>query len=149
MKKEKFTKSLIGDRIVAGFIDYLIIYSFLFYCVYTLGIQSEDGSYHLEGLPALLPIAFWGIMTVGLEQWFGATSGNLLVGLRPVSIQESIDNTNSNTKLTFAQSFKRHLLDPIDMFFFGAVGIITIKNTEKHQRLGDLWGKTIVVNSKK
>ena len=31
------------------------------------------------------------------------------------------------------------------MFFFGLVGIITIKNTDKNQRVGDLWAKTIVV----
>ena len=32
------------------------------------------------------------------------------------------------------------------MFPFGLIGVITIKNTEKHQRLGDLWAKTIVVS---
>jgi len=44
-------------------------------------------------------------MTVGLEQFFGATLGN------------------------------------------GIVGIITIKNSEFNQRLGDMWAKTVVVKS--
>jgi len=39
------------------------------------------------------------------------------------------------------------LLDPIDMFFFGLIGIVTIKNTDKNQRLGDIWGNTIVVKT--
>ena len=42
---------------------------------------------------------------------------------------------------------KRHLLDPIDLLFYGIPAIITIKNTEKHQRLGDLWAKTIVIDT--
>jgi uncharacterized RDD family membrane protein YckC len=33
------------------------------------------------------------------------------------------------------------------MFFFGLIAILTIKNTEKNQRLGDLWAKTVVVHS--
>ncbi len=53
----------------------------------------------------------------------------------------------SNLKPTFGQSFKRHLLDPIDMFFFGLIGILTIKNSVKNQRLGDMWAKTIVMKT--
>jgi len=78
-------------------------------------------------------------MTVGLEIGFGATLRNSLVGLKP------IPKNGTNRKLTFGEAFKRHLLDPIDMFFFGLVGIITIKNTDLNQRVGDLWAKTIVV----
>jgi uncharacterized RDD family membrane protein YckC len=84
---------------------------------------------------------FWLIMTVGLEIGFGATIGNSLVGLK------AIPKNGINRKLTFGESFKRHLLDPIDMFFFGLIGIITIKNTDKNQRLGDIWGNTIVVKT--
>ena len=47
------------------------------------------------------------------------------------------------------QSFKRHLLDPIDMSMFGLIAIIIIKNTNYNQRLGDLWAKTIVVKNNK
>jgi uncharacterized RDD family membrane protein YckC len=75
-----------------------------------------------------------------LELFFGATVGNSIVGLELKSL------TRNNGQLTFSQSFKRHLLDPLDMFPFGLIGVITIKNTDKHQRLGDLLGKTIVVN---
>jgi hypothetical protein len=86
-------------------------------------------------------------MTVGLEQLFGATLANLLVDLKPISIRKTHDNSAFNgtdEKLTFGQSLKRHLLNPIDMFFFGIIGIITIKNTGNNQRLGDIWGNTIV-----
>jgi uncharacterized RDD family membrane protein YckC len=147
---EFITEPNIGDRILAGIVDYVIIFAFFFYFGYSFGEPNGEGGFTLNGLPALVPMLFWGIMTIGLEQWFGATLGNLLVGLKPVSIRKSPDDTTfsgTNEKLTFGQSFKRHLLDPIDMFFFGLIGIITIKNTDKNQRLGDIWGNTIVVKT--
>lgn len=134
------TKPNIGNRIVAGLVDYILIYSFFFFYVYTVGEPNEDGGYSVNGLPAVVPIIFWGIMTVGIEIGIGATIGNLILGLK------AIPKSGINRKLTFAESLKRHLLDPIDMFFFGLIGIITIKNTVLNQRVGDLWGKTIVVN---
>ena len=136
------TQPNIGNRILAEFIDYLIIYGFTFFLVFTLGEPNDDGGYSLNGAPALIPIIFWLIMTVGLESGFGGTIGNSMVGLKAIPM------SGINRKLTFGQSFKRHLLDPIDMFFFGLVGIITIKNTDKNQRVGDLWAKTIVITMK-
>ncbi|WP_047414155.1 RDD family protein [Cellulophaga sp. Hel_I_12] len=142
------TQPNIGKRVLAGFIDYFIIYAVTFFLAYTLGEPNDEGGYSLNGAPALIPMIFWLFMTVGLEQLFGATFGNGLVGLKPISILEHIDGRiykNAIQKSTFGQSFKRHLLDLIDMFFFGLVAIITIKNSEKNQRLGDLWAKTTVI----
>ena len=136
------TEPNIGNRIFAGFIDYLIIYVFTFIMIFALGEPNSEGTYELRGMPALIPIVFWLIMTVGLESGFGGTIGNSLVGLKAIPLN------GTNRKLTFGESFKRHLLDPIDMFFFGLVGIITIKNSNKNQRVGDLWAKTIVVKMK-
>ena len=131
----------VGDRFVAGLIDYIIILSFLIYFVYTVGKPTDDGGYEVNGLPAFIPILFWFIMTVVLEQLLGATLGNIVIGIKPVSIE------NANIKPTFSQSLKRHLLDPIDMFFFGLIGYILIKNTQYNQRVGDIWAKTIVVKN--
>ena len=136
---ELITKSNIGNRFVAGLVDYIIIYGFTFFIVFRLGEPNNEGGYSLNGLPALIPIIFWLIMTVGLESGLGGTIGNSLVGLKAIPIN------GTNRKLNFGESFKRHLLDPVDMFFFGLIGIITIKNSEKNQRLGDIWAKTIVV----
>ena len=126
-------------RFLAGFIDYTIIYIFNLTYIYAFGSPNEEGVHSISGFPALLPILFWGLVTVGFEQWFGATYGNQLVKLKPQSI--------NGDRLSYAQSFKRHLLDPIDMFFFGVVGILLIKNTKHHQRLGDIWAKTVVVDN--
>ena len=139
-------KPNIGKRFIAGLVDYSIIFAFTFIYISFFGEPNDEGGMTVHGLSAFVPILFWGIMTVGLEQFFGATLGNSLAGLKPVSIRES-ETTFSigNEKLSFAQSFKRHLLDPMDMFPFGLIGIITINNTDKKQRLGDIWANTIVV----
>jgi len=110
--------------------------------IFMLGEPNEEGSYELNGAPALVPVLFWLIMTVVLESGLGGTIGNSVAGIKAIPM------SGQNRNLTFGQSFKRHLLDPIDMFFFGLVGIIVIKNTEKNQRIGDLWAKTIVVKMK-
>jgi uncharacterized RDD family membrane protein YckC len=80
-------------------------------------------------------------MTIGLEISVGSTLGNGIVGLKPIPKNGTV------RKLTFGESFKRHLVAPIDMFFFGLVGLITIYNTDLNQRIGDLWGGTIVVRN--
>jgi len=133
------TKSNIGSRILAGVIDYGIIYTFFFVIIFYFGEPDVEGTYHLNGFSALIPIVFWFAMTVGLEVGMGGTIGNSIMGLKVISIKEN------NRNVTFNQSLKRHLLDPIDMFFFGLVGAITIEYTERNQRVGDLWAKTIVV----
>jgi uncharacterized RDD family membrane protein YckC len=137
------TEPNIGNRILAGLIDYTLIYLFTFTMVFVLGEPNEEGVYSLTGAPSLIPILFWLIMTVGIEIGWGATLGNSIAGLRAIPL------SGQNRKLTFGQSLKRHLLDPVDMFFFGLPGIITIKNTDKNQRIGDLWAKTIVVKESK
>ena len=141
------TQPMIGKRIIAGLIDYTIIYGFLFIYIFAFGEQNETGGYSVSGILGLVPILFWAIMTIGIEQVMGETLGNSLVDLKPISIKQDLNSTfkGSNVKPTFGQSFKRHLLDPIDMFLFGLVGILTIKNSDNNQRLGDMWANTIVV----
>ena len=143
------TQALIGKRIVAALVDYTIIYGFLFIFILIFGERSESGEYSVSGILSLVPILFWAITTIGVEQLIGETLGNSLVDLRPISIKPNLNSNfkGSNQKLTLGQSFKRHLLDPIDMLFFGLIGILTIKNSERNQRLGDMWAKTVVMKT--
>ncbi|WP_299768403.1 RDD family protein [uncultured Dokdonia sp.] len=134
------TKPHIGRRIIAGGIDYTIIYTLSFFTMMLLGIQVNFDYNQLNDAFSLIPIGFWLLMTVIIEITAGATIGNLLVGLKAIPIN------GQYRKLTFLESFKRHLLDPADMFFFGLVGFIVIKNTPYNQRVGDLWAKTMVIN---
>ena len=133
------TKPNIGRRIISGFIDYLIIYISTLVIIFAIGEQNSDGEYVMNGITAIIPILFWFLTTVGCEVGLGSTIGNSLVGLKAIPL------SGADRRLSFSESFKRHLLDPIDMFFFGIVGIITINSTGYNQRVGDLWAKTIVI----
>jgi uncharacterized RDD family membrane protein YckC len=86
-------------------------------------------------------VLFCFAFTVVLEVLLEATLGNSIMGLKPKSL------IKNNGELSFSQSLKRHLLDPIDMFLFGLIGIITIKNTDRNQCLGDIWAKIIVTEN--
>lgn len=136
------TKPNLGSRFLAGFIDYFIIYGFTILLIITLGEPNQEGNYELNGLSILIPILFWLLLTVGLESGLGGTIGNSIVRLKAIPVD------GVNRKLTFLESLKRHLLDPLDMSCLGLVGILTIKNTQKNQRVGGLWAKTIVVPMK-
>ncbi len=134
-----FTKPHIGRRIVACLIDYSIIYGFTFFLIFTIGTPNSEGVYSITGVQVLIPVVFWLLMTVGLEAGLGRTLGNSIVGLKAIPMQ------GINRKLTFGESLKRHVLDPVDMSLLGLVGIVIISNTDKNQRVGDIWAKTIVV----
>lgn len=129
----------IGRRILAALIDYGLIYTFIYVFLMNFGATTALGSYSISGFPALIPIVFWLLMTVGLESGLGGTIGNSVVGLK------AIPQNGRNRKLSFSESFKRHFLDLVDMSFFGLPAILLLKRTEKCQRFGDLWAKTIVV----
>ena len=133
------TEPNIGKRILAGLIDYSIIGIFYVAYIYAFGEPNNSGGYTVHGLMVLPVLIFWGIFTIGLEQWFGATLGNQIVGLKPLSIN------GINRDLSFGQSTKRHLLDPLDMSMLGLIGIIVIQKTEKNQRIGDIWAETVVI----
>jgi uncharacterized RDD family membrane protein YckC len=137
IKENQAPKGYIGRRFFAALIDYSIQWGILYALIMNFGEPTHDGEYQLKGVLALLPVVFWLVLIVGLEQIGGATIGNGILGLRP--------RTLNGTKPTFTQSLKRHLVDVIDMFFFGLVAYLIIKNTPLKQRLGDLWAKTIVV----
>jgi uncharacterized RDD family membrane protein YckC len=132
------TKPYIRLKVISCLIDYGIIMTVVILFTMNFGEQNLEGEYEIEGLLGIVPVLFWGIMTIGFEVWFGATLGNLIVNLKPISL-------NGNSKITFSQSFKRHFVDTIDMFMFGLIAYILIKNTENHQRLGDIWAKTYVI----
>lgn len=129
-------------RISAGLIDYGIFYLFLIGLASQLDELNNDIFFDINISALLILIVFWLIITVGLESGLGGTIGNSLVGLK------AIPSDGTNRKLNLMESLKRHLLDPFDMFPFGLIGILTIKNSEQHQRLGDQWAKTIVISIK-
>lgn len=143
MNQEKIaTKPNLKKRIGAGLIDYSLMFGMTLVMFLYFGEKTSTG-YGLHGFPALANTLMWCAYMIGFELKFGGTLGNLVFDLQVVSIKDS-----NTTGLTFGQSFKRHLLDMLDLWFFGLLGILLIKNTKYNQRLGDIWAKTIVIDSK-
>ncbi|WP_374175371.1 RDD family protein [Flavobacterium tructae] len=143
MQQEKIaTKPNLKKRILAGIIDYVLMLGMLYIMFVYFGNRTSTG-YELHGLPLLITILIWCFYMIGFELKFNGTLGNLMFDLKVVSIKDP-----NSTSLTFGQSFKRHLLDLLDIWFFGLLGILLIKNTKYNQRLGDLWAKTIVIDAK-
>jgi uncharacterized RDD family membrane protein YckC len=67
----------------------------------------------------------------------GASLGKLLLGMRVLG--------RDGHQPTLAGAFLRQLAYPIDAFFFGLVAYRFMSSSRWEQRLGDRWGKTIVV----
>jgi uncharacterized RDD family membrane protein YckC len=135
------TKTNLWKRIFAGLIDYSLMFGILYViCIY-FGEDTGNG-YKLEGFPAFTVILIWFSYMIGLELSFGGTLGNLMFDLKVISIHPK------KTSLTIDQSFKRHFFDILEMWPFGILGILLIKNTKHNQRLGDIWAKTIVIDTK-
>lgn len=132
------TQPKILKRSVAALIDYGLYLVFFSWLVGTYGVPNEEGGYTLSNDPKGWWIfVFWFIYFPVIESFRGQTLGKLALGLRVV--------TKSGNPISFGQALKRHLVDVIDLFSFGIVAILTIKNTPDHQRVGDLWAKTIVI----
>ena len=95
-----------------------------------------EGSKVVTGAPALALFLFTALYWIIPEWLLGATIGKLAFGLRVRNF--------AGEPVSFAQSAKRNLLRLLDFFPFYLTGFIAAKLTPHHQRLGDLWAKTIV-----
>jgi len=104
------------------------------------GHDNDEGGKTVNGLLALPIPTVWFIYFVVIEAINGATLGHQGLDLKVLTVDRN--------EIEFTQALKRHLLDPIDIFIYGIPAIIAIKNSDRHQRLGDMWAKTIVVDKK-
>lgn len=136
MKNDKF----IFRRIIAGLIDYSIIFGLTYFYIYKFGSLNDEGEYSVNGIKTIPIILFWFVYLCVIEVVITSTLGNFIVRLTPVDLQ-------TENKITLKQSFLRHIVDLLDMFFFGLVAIVIIKNSNDSQRLGDLLAKTKIIEA--
>ena len=105
-----------------------------------VGQENDEGGKTVNGLLALpIPIV-WFIYFVIIEAFYGATLAHQGLYLKVLTVDRK--------EIEFTQALKRHLVDPIDILLYGIPAIIAIKNSAQHQRLGDMWAKTIVIDTK-
>ncbi len=134
------TKPNILKRALATIFDYTILFLLFYLCSRTLGEPDPvNGGYTLHLPEGFIVFLLWPVYIIVIERIYGATLGHRLFNLEVISLR--------NSKLTTAQVIKRRFCDPFDiLWMFGLLAFILVKNTRFHQRLGDIWAKTIVID---
>ena len=134
------TKTNLKKRIIATLLDYALFLLSTYLYIMLVGHDNNEGGKTVSGLLALpIPIV-WFLYFVVIEACYSATLAHQGLYLKVLTIERK--------EIEWTQALKRHLLDPIDILFYGIPAIIAIKNSDKHQRLGDMWAKTIVVDAR-
>jgi uncharacterized RDD family membrane protein YckC len=141
-KENKFMNKLLSigiKRLIAAIIDYGIFFAiFVGYTIF-FGIRKDDGIFEVKGFSHIfLILILWLTYFPIIESKLGYTLGKGLFDLKVVNIK--------NQKPSFSQSLKRHLLDFVDVVFYGFIMVVSIRQTKEFKRLGDLWAKTLVVS---
>lgn len=130
----------VGRRVVAAFVDGLIVFFGLGFAIAALtgnASSSPDGvEFHLEGAPALALLALWFLYYVAMEAMLGATLGKLLLGVRV--------RTADGNPIGWTASLARNLLRAVDVGFC-FIGAVLIWTSPLRQRLGDRAANTVVV----
>jgi len=135
----------VGERVVAGLIDQLImvgyLIAFIFFYLWLLNTT--------EGSPSYYPVAYFVILFLPLFFYHllcetflnGQSFGKKIMKMRVVKLD--------GTQAGIGSYFLRWILAPIDIYFtYGSVGLVTMLVNGKGQRLGDLAANTTVVKLK-
>ncbi len=136
---ENKNSSVLGQRILGAIIDYALIY--ILYIIISVIYLFISGvfEFQIKNIELIMFVFLWFFLIVFMEYKLSYTIGKKIVGIRTISLTD-------NKKLTFIQTLKRRIIDPIDIFALGIVSIIIISKSENNQRFGDKLAKTTVVN---
>ena len=126
----------IGIRFVSLVIDSLVISAIfgVLATIFGLGMMRH-GSWSV----GLLSFAFYIAYYTYLEGTRGQTIGKMITKIKVVR--------EDGTPIDMEQAFKRNILRVIDGFFAYLIGAILIWRSDKQQRLGDTYAKTVVVKA--
>ncbi len=125
----------IGERIVAGIIDYAIIGTYVLFISVFVGFSQNVYLFIL-----LFPVTLYFLISeISMN---GQTWGKRIMSIRVI--------TTDGSQADFIPYFLRWIFRIIDVvILFGAVGLITIILSRKSQRLGDMAANTTVIRMKK
>jgi uncharacterized RDD family membrane protein YckC len=127
----------ISKRVLASMIDYAIIFGLTYVFALYFGEPNSNGGYTVQGLKFWVVSLLWFLYFVVAEAEFGQTLGHACFGMRVIRLD--------NKPLRLGDTFKRHLVDPIDLFPFGIPALITAGNNPNGQRIGDQVAGTKVI----
>jgi uncharacterized RDD family membrane protein YckC len=135
-----YHKAGLGRRIAALLIDWLVMIVYVFSLLLLMdyfsdALSGKDWFVITALVLVLVPIVFYHVI---LETVFGGqTPGKMLLGIKVTRIDGS--------PAQLGNFCLRWLLLPIDLTFYGLVGIVSILVSKREQRLGDLAAGTVVV----
>jgi len=128
----------IGIRFVSLVIDSLIISAIFGALATILGAgMMRHGTVPWSW--GLLSFAFYIAYYTYLEGTRGQTIGKMITKIKVVR--------EDGSPIDMEQAFKRNILRVIDGFFAYLIGAILIWRSDKQQRLGDTYAKTVVVKA--
>ena len=131
-------KANLGKRIGATIIDYGLFMLAFFAYLDLVGEDTPHGKLVSGWTALVIPVA-WFLYFVVIETFNGATPGHHVLRLKVLTIDRK--------ETSGLEALQRHLLDWIDIFFWGIPALIAITMSDKRQRLGDMWAHTIVVDT--
>lgn len=135
----------VGDRVVAGLIDLIImigyLIAFIFFYMWLLNVVDGTVLDYPVAYFVLffLPLFFYQLLCEAFLN--GQSFGKKIMKMRVVKMD--------GTQAGIGSYFLRWILAPIDIYFtYGSVGLVTMIINGKGQRLGDLAAHTTVVKLK-
>src|SRR6266508_3783358 len=143
----EFRTANIGSRILAYFLDQLIVTAGVFVLLFAVALTGNVAGSDLPewtGLAlvlVLLPSWFFGYFIAFETLWRGRTPGKAALGLRVV--------TREGAPVRFRHAAIRTLLGLVDFFLgLGFFAVVFILFTRDNQRLGDLVAGTLVLRER-
>ncbi len=126
----------IGIRFVSLVIDSLVISAVFGVLGSILGFNAMS---HSSWSLGLLSFAFYIAYYTYLEGSRGQTIGKMITRIKVVS--------EDGRPISMDQAFKRNILRIIDGLFAYLIGAVLIWRSDKQQRLGDSYARTVVVKA--
>ncbi len=145
----EFETPEIHKRLFAWLIDLSIIIAYYFIVmnlierVSLLHKHVDNNMPFIYNLSAVYLLFFVPILIYHLVSEIimnGQSIGKKLMGLKVIA--------ETGDRPVLHQYLIRWLLRPFDFYFFGLVGLLTVVNTKKNQRLGDIAAGTLVIKTK-
>jgi len=137
-------ENILGIRIVAGFIDVIVLAILGGVMSAIFGESEADGSsfaLNLSGMPFIIYIALCFAYSFVLETATGQTLGKKLMGIRVVAV----DGLLTPQKVAIRTLLR--VVDGFPWFLPYLVGTVIAATSSKHQRIGDMAAKTLVVRA--
>jgi uncharacterized RDD family membrane protein YckC len=125
------------NRFVGAAIDDGLWFALFFYIVGFLPTSVYEDSPEVLGIILIVIASGWLNYFAIAESKWGMTVGKKVMGMRVLA--------DDGGKATFGACSIRNVLRPLDYLIIGPV---MIARTERHQRLGDKLGHTIVVRER-